>query len=44
MLLKMDWWDVNKAIRSHHRLTVGSLYEYCAAFQWVHNACYFSAG
>jgi len=40
----MGWWDVKKASRSHNSLTVSSLYVYCAAFWWVHNACYFSAG
>lgn len=43
MLLKMDCRDVNKAIRSHHRLAVGSVL-LCGAFQWGHNPCYFSAG
>lgn len=34
----MGWWDVNEAIRSYQRLSVGFLYADCAAFQWEHNA------
>lgn len=44
MLLTMDSRNVSKAIRSHHRLTVVSLYVFCGPFQCVRNACYFSAG